>query len=173
MSKYRSTESGRYKADHGLYNSSIYHIWEGMKGRCDRPTCNGYDRYGGRGISYCDKWKTFKGFFDDMGSSFKDGLSLDRLDNDLDYSKENCKWSTTKEQAVNKVSNVRVTVDGVTLCLSQWRDLYGLTNSIVYKRYGRGELGYNLLRPSGVPLEEDSDYGIIKPSELLDKGEQL
>ena len=167
MSRYKSAKTGRFEPDHGMYKSAIYGIWQGMKGRCNRPTCNGYERYGGRGISYCDKWSAFQGFFEDMGDSFEEGLSLDRLDNDLDYCKDNCKWSTIKEQALNKTTNVKVTIDGVTLCLSQWRDLYGLTNSMVYKRNDRGELGYHLIRPSGVVIKEGSSYNLVKPSKLI------
>ena len=53
---------GRFVKQHGMSSSRLYHIWEGMKGRCDRKSCNGYEDYGGKGITYCDKWETFAVF---------------------------------------------------------------------------------------------------------------
>ncbi len=167
MSKVKCPLTGRFKPEHGMYKSSLYGIWQGMKGRCNRPTCNGYERYGGRGITYCSKWHTFKGFLEDMGDSFKEGLSIDRIDNDLGYFKDNCRWVEPKLQYHNKSSNVRVEIDGVSLCLSEWKNLYGLTNSMVYKRNDRGEVGYHLIRPSGAKIVEGSDYNLVKPSDKL------
>lgn len=167
MNELRDPVSGRFENKHGMYKTRFYRIWLGMKARCDRKTCNGYDNYGGRGIGYCERWNIFQNFYEDMYSTYDDNLTLDRIDGDLDYSKKNCRWVTTKQQAVNKNTNVRVTIDGINLTLSEWRDLYDLTNSMVYKRHERGELGYSLIRPSGVRVVEGSTYGLTKPSQLI------
>lgn len=80
----------------------IYTSWAQMNARCSNPNHNRYHRYGGRGIKVCDQWKTFEGFLKDMGDSWSEGLSIDRIDNDGDYEPSNCRWSTPKEQAANR-----------------------------------------------------------------------
>ena len=72
-----------------------------MMQRCYNKNSNGYKRYGGRGIQVCDRWHTFTNFYTDMGEK-PEGMSLDRIDNDADYSPENCKWSTRQEQTLNR-----------------------------------------------------------------------
>jgi len=87
---------------HGMTESREYEIWCGMKKRCNNKSNEAFNRYGGRGISVCDKWQNdFQAFLDDMGGCPK-GHSIDRIDNDGDYTPDNCKWSTPKEQAQNR-----------------------------------------------------------------------
>lgn len=158
---------GRFCAQHGMSNTRFYHIWEGMKARCNRKTCNGYEYYGGRGISFDESWEDFNKFYEDMYNTYQDGLTLDRVDIDKDYSKDNCRWVTITEQVRNKSDNRKVTIEGLELCLSEWRINFNLTKSMVYKRHKRGELGYHLLRPSREPLIEGSDYGLREKVLLL------
>ena len=79
---------------HGMNQSRAYQCWADMKVRCDNPSHASYPAYGGRGISYCNKWKTFEGFWEDMKEAYQDDLTLNRRDNDGDYCKENCSWDT-------------------------------------------------------------------------------
>ena len=95
---------------HGKHKSKVYQTWEAMLQRCTNRNHNSYCRYGGRGIAVCKSWQVFENFYKDMGER-PEGASLDRIDNNLGYCKENCRWATTKEQARNKSSNVYYTVD--------------------------------------------------------------
>jgi len=81
--------------------SPTYNTWHGMMNRCSNPKATGYKNYGGRGITVCEKWLDFRGFLKDMGEK-PSGLTLDRIDNDKGYYKENCRWETWKNQHTNK-----------------------------------------------------------------------
>lgn len=95
-----------------------------------------YPRYGGRGIKICDRWQnSFNNFLEDMGPTFKNGLSLDRIDNDGNYEPSNCRWATNKEQQNNKRTNRLITINGITKNLTQWIDETHLKRSTVYMRY--------------------------------------
>ncbi len=91
---------GHGHAKHGNL-SPTYNSWRSMIGRCRDPRCNGYERYGGAGVTVCERWRLFENFLADMGERSA-GLTLDRIDNTRGYSPDNCKWSTWKEQAANR-----------------------------------------------------------------------
>lgn len=90
---------------HGLSRTPTQKSWEAMIERCTKPRHQAYARYGGRGITVCDRWRTsFSAFIEDMGVR-PDGMCLDRVDPNGNYEKANCRWATMKEQAQNKRNN--------------------------------------------------------------------
>lgn len=99
---------------HGKSNQPIYHSWQAMMQRCNHKSQKSYADYGARGIAVCEKWQTFKGFYDDMGDTYVDGLTIDRVDVNGGYFKENCVWSTRSTQNNNKRNNIIVTYKGCT-----------------------------------------------------------
>jgi len=89
-------------SSHLMSQTAEYHIWSGMRERCYNPNKRMFKNYGGRGISVCDRWlHSFENFYVDMGNRPSTNHSIDRIDNDGNYTHENCKWSTRFEQADN------------------------------------------------------------------------
>lgn len=104
---------------HGLSRLPEYSLWCGMKQRCYYKKHKAYDRYGGRGIKVCERWLDFANFYKDMGER-PDGMTLERIDTDGDYSPENCKWATYSEQMKNTKRTKFVEYNGLKLCLLDW-----------------------------------------------------
>jgi predicted XRE-type DNA-binding protein len=88
---------------HGMTNTNEYRVWDAMVRRCLNKKHHAFKDYGGRGITVCDKWLKFEGFFEDMGNQ-PQNMQIERVDNSLGYFKENCKWTTVTEQARNRRS---------------------------------------------------------------------
>lgn len=86
---------------HGKRKSKIYRVWSDMKTRCLNLNNIRFKDYGGRGINVCERWLKFENFYVDMGD-VPVGMSIERIDNNKGYSKDNCKWATMKEQSKNK-----------------------------------------------------------------------
>lgn len=113
--------------------------WLSMRERCGNPKNKEYRNYGGRGISVCSEWRnSYDAFLRDMGRKPSVDHSLDRIDPDGDYSPENCRWATRQEQARNKRSTVRLTVEGTTLTIPEWSRLTHLSESTIRTRLRNG-----------------------------------
>lgn len=92
---------------HGLTGSLEWNSWRGMKERCHNPRHVAYDRYGGRGVKVCDRWRdSFENFVADMGPR-PPRTSLDRIDSNGDYEPRNCRWATNREQRINQRASDR------------------------------------------------------------------
>lgn len=123
---------------HGMSKERIYSIWAGMISRCENPGDSmNYMNYGGRGISVCKEWsESFMSFYTwSMEHGYAGDLSIDRIDNDGDYCPENCRWTTVKEQARNRRSNINVEYKGEVKTLKQWSEEYGVEYSTLHSRY--------------------------------------
>jgi hypothetical protein len=112
----------------------LYSRWRKMIARTTNPNDPRYADYGGRGITVCDRWKSFDGFVEDMGPTFSPALTLDRIDNDRGYEPGNCRWATVIEQARNKRSSHLVAFRGHTKTIAEWSELLGLNYDTVRGR---------------------------------------
>ncbi len=124
---------------HGMSKSAEYRIWLGMVGRCHNPQNCNWDGYGAQGIRVCKKWrKSFAAFLEDMGERPGYGWSIDRIDNDGDYTPNNCRWADSATQARNKSTNVVLTLRGKRLCIMDWALYLGVSPFTLYTRHRQG-----------------------------------
>jgi len=129
---------------HNLSSSRIYRIWICMRARCNNQKNSGYKDYGGRGIKICSTWYDFETFYTwAMNNGYSDKLSIDRINNNGNYSPKNCRWATHKEQARNKRSNV--VIDGIVI--TDWAKLLGVSNYCLISRIKTHGLSNKILKP--------------------------
>lgn len=117
----------------GGKHASLYRVWHGMKQRCNNKQCYQYKDWGGRGIKICTRWLNFENFYNDVGDKPKE-LSLDRIDNDGNYCKENCRWATRKDQQRNTRNNYLITYKGKTKCLAEWSEILEINRGTLWCR---------------------------------------
>lgn len=129
------------------WKTRLYRIWSSMKGRCNNPNNRDYKLYGGRGITYDPKWETFEGFYEDMHETYKEGLTLNRIDNNGNYTKDNCNWITNAEQQLNKRTNHMITINGITKPMAQWAREFNISIKTIESRIRRGWSDDELFKP--------------------------
>ena len=135
----------------GGKRSSEYQAWADMKARCDNPNHNKFADYGARGITVCARWYSFKAFIADMGMRPAKGFSIERLNNEGNYSKENCAWVTRHAQHRNTRQTIKIEIDGVSKCLKDWCVEYGMIYSTVKQRIYRHKWDY--IRALTTPID--------------------
>lgn len=125
---------------HGKSKTKQYSIWRSMLRRCYDKSCKYYSYYGGRGITVCKRWRvSYQNFLDDMGDRPSDGHSIDRVNNNGNYTKKNCRWATRFEQHANTRRSTLLTYGEVTMCIRAWERHLGLSYGLLRRRLSRGE----------------------------------
>lgn len=123
---------------HGLNGTPEQKVWNNMKSRCLNPNHPRYKDWGGRGITISDDWLKLENFYRDMGKRPSKHHTLERIDNNKGYSKENCYWATTKDQALNRRSNKHLTANGYTFTLLEWSEKLSINKVTLASRLRRG-----------------------------------
>jgi hypothetical protein len=136
---------------HGGTYTPEFSVWKGIIKRCTNPRCKAFKNYGGRGITVCERWRSFANFRDDMGPRPL-GMSIERIDNERGYSQDNCRWIPNTEQGLNTRRTVLVTFAGVRMPLSQACACAGL--------------GYNLVRDRIRVLGWPIDKALTQPKQV-------
>lgn len=123
---------------HNMSSTQIYRSWQNMITRCENTRYTYYADYGGRGIKVCKRWHKFENFYADMGDKPTLKHTLDRIDNNGNYCKKNCRWTTRKEQQRNRRTNHIITFRGKAQCLKSWADETGIHASTLLNRLRSG-----------------------------------
>jgi hypothetical protein len=131
--------SSQRSLKHGMFGTASYRSWAAMLQRCrdQDPESPNFKTYAARGITVDPKWEEFKGFYEDMGDR-PEGCTLDRVDFNKGYYKENCRWATLDVQANNKRNARMLTLNGETLTLEKWSEKLGIAKSTIHCRLRDG-----------------------------------
>lgn len=137
----RTGNTTNHSIKNGLSRTREYHIWQGIKQRCYNPNADNYPRYGGRGIKMCNEWlndvSSFIEWLNSLGG-LQDGLSIDRINVNGDYSPDNCRLATLKEQSRNMRTNKMLTFNGRTHCIAEWAEILGMEAKLISNRLSKG-----------------------------------
>lgn len=132
---YQNSVRKKNATTHGMSRTPEYRSWESMLARCYNKNQKGYERWGGRGIKVCQRWReSFENFYEDMGPKPTKKHTIERINNDKDYTKTNCKWATYEEQANNKSNTIYVCYKGEERTLTEWSNITGIKYGTLYRR---------------------------------------
>lgn len=136
--KSKSCGSRKHRPNYGNVKHPLYRSWIQMHARCRNNLKKGNHRYFGRGIKVCKRWDNFQTFIKDVGEK-PPGTSLDRINNNGDYSPSNCRWATPKEQALNRCDNKYHLINGRKYTVSQISDITKIGRTALYKRVWKNQ----------------------------------
>lgn len=124
---------------HGLRRHPLYKVWLNMKDRCYNPNNSHFKYYGGKGITVCNEWKdNFKLFYDWMiNNGYEKGMSIDRIDNSLEYSPDNCRVIPFNKQSSNRTTNYAIIHGGVPYTVAELAKLLNVKSPTLYSRLRR------------------------------------
>lgn len=123
---------------HGLSKHPLRNIHNAIMSRCYNEKQKTYKHYGGRGILVCERWHTFKNFYDDMIAGYKKGLSIERENVNGNYEPSNCRWATHYEQVRNRTDNHFLEYNGQKMILNDWAKKYGIRKATLWARINSG-----------------------------------
>ena len=119
--------------------AKLHNVFRAMHNRCENSNDQRYHRYGARGVKVCDEWSTFQSFYNwALSNGYAEGLTIDRIENDKDYTPDNCRWVSNEVQARNKEDTVRVEVNGESHTLEEWATITGMKRATLANRYYSG-----------------------------------
>jgi hypothetical protein len=121
---------------HGMYGTTEHNSWKAMKERCNRIGHPQYKDYGGRGIRV--EYLSFEDFYTDVGAKPSSRHSIDRIDNDGNYTTGNCRWATSGEQRRNTNHLHLILHDGIELCAADWAEKSGIARNVLLWRIKQG-----------------------------------
>lgn len=136
-----------------------YYVWASMKDRCSNPNAKQYADYGGRGIKVCERWiNSYENFYADMGPR-PPGYSIDRIDNNLGYEPDNCRWASKKTQQRNRRHAVYVLIEGVRHRAIELADISGQKVDVIVERAARGLPYSEIIRPDKI-YNKDTSHAV-------------
>ncbi|MFQ5751602.1 MAG: hypothetical protein ACE5HI_06345, partial [bacterium] len=141
--------------NHGMYKSKFYRVWYAIKSRCENKKNKAYHHYGGKGVKI--EWESFLDFKNDMYETYlqhckkfgQKNTTIERINSNEDYSKNNCRWATQAEQLRNTSRTHLITFRGKTMCRSDWSKKLGFPHWILQRRF---ELGWSIKEALTTPL---------------------
>lgn len=117
----------------------LYHIWNGMRGRCLHKSYASFKNYGGKGVKIVKEWLKFENFKKwALENGYSETLTLDRIDSNKDYEPNNCRWVSMKKQQNNKTNNRKLFYNGEYKTVSEWAECLGVNTQTLFTRLKRG-----------------------------------
>lgn len=146
----------RNRLTHGLSHTKEYNVWKGMMYRCFNERSNRYKNYAERGITVCDDWMSFEGFYADIGD-IPEGFSLERVDVNKGYCADNCILIEKRKQAWNRTDTAYVNLNGNCVSIAELSDSTGINISTLKYRVKTGFDDHRIL---------SKDHGLAKYVEI-------
>lgn len=133
----------------------LYHIWNGMRGRCLHRSYPNYKNYGAKGITICDSWGNFEKFKEwALNNGYSEALTLDRINNKKGYNPNNCRWVSIKTQENNRANNRNLFYNGLNMTVSEWAEYLGINTQTLFTRLKRG---WSIERTLTTPIRKGGD----------------